>query len=424
MTLYTPAPPLRPFSQDKPTVLVCWWVAALCSVVIAFRLAGRWVRVEKFFVEDKIAAVFLIPLFLRTALIHVVLLYGTNNVSLADAALEFTDDELRRRKIGSGLVLWILKFVNLEFFGRLVTGKRYTQTLWAVRMTLVATFVAVIIADLAECQPFTHYWQVLPDPGGQCRQGYAQLITMAVCSGVTDLLLVVFPVPVIASSQLTLGRKIVLMMLFCLAVFNVVVSAYRVPIVVKEDGYQGTRTTWASAEVLVATFVANVLALGSFIRGTGVKKNRFRYEPGSSTEMSGHRAHDTLERGRGKVQMGVGVKRATSGETTDSGEVRVTSRGMGMGTGMGLERTQSRDSLIPRGHSVKGSLDAGGVIKTMTVTVEVAEGEGDGTTGTPIGLPLPAHRSKSASSRGRERGSTIMLQNMEGLPRGDSPKGV
>jgi len=106
MSLYTPAPPARPFSNDKPTLLVAWWIAGLCSIVVGLRLAGRYIRVEKLFLEDKIAAIFLIPLFLRTAVLHVVLLYGTNNVLVdGDTALRFSQEEIQRRSIGSGLVL-------------------------------------------------------------------------------------------------------------------------------------------------------------------------------------------------------------------------------------------------------------------------------------------------------------------------------
>lgn len=105
MSLYSAeAPPARPFSDDKPTVLVAWWIAGLCAVVVAFRLMGRWIRVEKFFVEDKIAAGFLLPLAIRTAVAHVVLVYGTNNVLIEDP-VQFSDAELHRRALGSGLVL-------------------------------------------------------------------------------------------------------------------------------------------------------------------------------------------------------------------------------------------------------------------------------------------------------------------------------
>ncbi|KAK0749670.1 hypothetical protein B0T18DRAFT_293354, partial [Schizothecium vesticola] len=284
MTLYTPPPPLRAFSDDKPTLLVSWWITALCSVVIALRLAGRYVRVEKLFFEDKLAGVFLIPLILRAAVVHVVLLYGTNNV-LIPPLLELSQDQLRRRSIGSGLVLlsrilhpactWTLKLVSLEFFSRLVSSRRWRLILWSMRLALLVTFLAIIVATLAECRPFSTYWTVLPTPPAQCRQGYAQLLTVSISSAVTDLLLILFPVPIIASTTLKLSRKVMLMLLFCLGVFNIIVGVYRVPRILAEGGYQGTRTTWASVEIVVAVFVANALALGSFVRDTGAKKKRF-----------------------------------------------------------------------------------------------------------------------------------------------------
>lgn len=103
MTLYSDPPPLRPFSEDKPTLLVCWWITIFCTVIILLRVSGRFVRTEKLFPEDKTAALALIPLFLRMGCVHVILIYGTNNAQLADANL--SDDELRRKSIASGLVL-------------------------------------------------------------------------------------------------------------------------------------------------------------------------------------------------------------------------------------------------------------------------------------------------------------------------------
>jgi hypothetical protein len=103
MSFYSPPPPIRPFSEDKPTLLVCWWITAFCTTFILLRIAGRLVRVEKLFLEDKLAAAALIPLFLRMAVVHVVLLYGTNNVDVGD--LNLTEEEIHRRSIGSQLVL-------------------------------------------------------------------------------------------------------------------------------------------------------------------------------------------------------------------------------------------------------------------------------------------------------------------------------
>ncbi len=103
MPLYSDPPPLRAFGEDKPTLLVCWWITIFCAVIILLRISGRFVRTEKLFAEDKTAALALIPLFLRMGCVHVILVYGTNNAQLEDAGL--SDEDLHKRSIASGLVL-------------------------------------------------------------------------------------------------------------------------------------------------------------------------------------------------------------------------------------------------------------------------------------------------------------------------------
>ncbi|KAM7195652.1 hypothetical protein V8F20_007396 [Naviculisporaceae sp. PSN 640] len=288
MGLYTDPPPLHSFSDDKPTLLVCWWITMFCTVIILLRVSGRFVRTEKLFTEDKVAALALVPLFMRMACVHFILLWGTNNAQFD--GVELSEDELRKKSIASGLVLlsrifyaatlWILKNAILEFFRRLnVSWERsYEVMLLIIRCTLVATFVAVVISTLAECRPFANYWQVLPDPGGQCRQGYAQLLTMAVCNVVTDLLLVFFPVPIIIQSQMTTKRKFQLVLLFSLSLGVVGTTLYRVPHIIEDQGNQQSRSLYASVELLFATAASNALVLGSFVRDRGVKKRKFKYD--------------------------------------------------------------------------------------------------------------------------------------------------
>lgn len=174
----------------------------------------------------------------------------------------------------------MLKNAILEFFKRLsglAWSKTYQNGVWVIRCVLIATFIAVVVSDLAECHPFTHHWQVFPDPGGQCRQGYVNLITTGVCNIVTDLLLVGLPVPIIIMSQMSVKRKMQLVMLFSMSLLVVAVTLYRIPRVVHAHGDQRLRSLLASIELLIATGVANALVLGSFVRDRGVKKRRFKY---------------------------------------------------------------------------------------------------------------------------------------------------
>jgi hypothetical protein len=146
----------------------------------------------------------------------------------------------------------------------------------AIQWILVVTFVAVVISTFVECQPFHHYWQVMPDPGGQCRQGFAQLITMGACNIITDTLLAIFPIPIILRSHMGLKRKIQLLLLFSLSLTIVAFTFYRIPRIIRDDGRQQIRSLLASVELLIATTSSNALVIGSFVRDRGVKKQKFR----------------------------------------------------------------------------------------------------------------------------------------------------
>ncbi|KAK4247253.1 hypothetical protein C7999DRAFT_32335 [Corynascus novoguineensis] len=468
MGLYSPPPPARPFSEDKPTLLISWWITAMCAVIILLRLVGRYIRVETLFFEDKIAAAALIPLFLRMALVHPVFLYGTNNV-LVDDAHPLTETEIRQRSIGSRLVLvsrivqpailWLFRAATVAFFDRLVglSGRNaYTLLLRATRVALAVTFAAVVVADLAECGGnLALAWQVVPDPGARCRQGYAQLVVAAVGSALIDVLLVALPVPIVARSRLSLGRKVLLGALFCLHLPAAAVAIYRVPQVVREAGYQPTRSMWASAEVLVAAFAANALTIGTFVRDTGVKKKRFRYQPArEEVEEEGRVVVMMRSGGKGGSQTAAGAAAGVKNvswddpaSSDDGGEHDETVRGhtakatvtgreteysratqdiVKEATGLDgrsrvVARTESLDSLIPRTRHEASTTDEGKVLKTTTIEVSVSSASEPGryVDGEALdGLVLrPAEGVVTASAKGQTRGSSILLRNLESLPK-------
>jgi len=69
--------------------------------IILVRLFGRKVRTDRLFREDKAMALSMIPLLIRMGLVHVVLLWGTNNTQTKG----LTELEIQHREIGSRLVL-------------------------------------------------------------------------------------------------------------------------------------------------------------------------------------------------------------------------------------------------------------------------------------------------------------------------------
>lgn len=155
--------------------------------------------------------------------------------------------------------------------------RSYEIGLQFIRWFLALTFLAVIVATLAECRPFYGYWQLIPDPGPACRQGHVQLITMGASDVITDLILIVFPTPIVIKSAMATKRKISLVLLFSLSFTLVAITIYRVIGVIDRHSDQQFRSLLASLEILAAAAVSNAVVLGSFIRDRGEKKKRFRF---------------------------------------------------------------------------------------------------------------------------------------------------
>jgi hypothetical protein len=99
---YESAPSPRDRLANNPSLLYSWWCTCFAIVIIVFRLGGRYVRSERWFREDAVMAIAIIPCLIRMGFVHVILLYGTNNASNPE---DFTEEEIRKRTLGSGLVI-------------------------------------------------------------------------------------------------------------------------------------------------------------------------------------------------------------------------------------------------------------------------------------------------------------------------------
>ena len=289
-------PSVRPDPQSRdainPTLMMSWWATMFSFAIIITRFVGRYLRVERFFPEDKIAMASSIPLLIRMAFLHVVLIWGTNNVKTEG----MSPLEIQHREIGGRLVLvtrifyaifiWTTKLTVCEFLKRL-SGMVWKRSMGVflkfIYVFLASTLVAVVIATLAECQPFNHYWQVIPDPGAKCRAGYANLIAMGTCDVITDLLLVAFPIPIILTASMPWKQKIALSLLLALSLVMVAITLFRVPSVIDRGGSQGYRSLIASMEILAATATSNAVVIGSFIRDRGLKKPKYRRDVGTAS---------------------------------------------------------------------------------------------------------------------------------------------
>lgn len=187
---------------------------------------------------------------------------------------------------------------------------------------------------------------------------------MGVSSVVIDTILVIFPVPIVLSTRIATKRKVLLVLLFCFGFLTVGITSYRIPNIIQHQGSQITRSMWASVELLAATTVANLVALGSFLRDSGAKKKRFRHDYGTSGATSSNRRQgQSSATGDWEARKGVEHDSLESDEWNTSGKSDVRDGGrlknsdrlsQSMGQ-RGASPTDSHDSLIQESQRPSGT---------------------------------------------------------------------
>ncbi|KAK5069700.1 hypothetical protein LTR64_008117 [Lithohypha guttulata] len=115
---------------------------------------------------------------------------------------------------------------------------------------------------------------------------------MATCDIITDVVLIVFPIPLVIMSRMPMTKKVSMVFLFLLSLFLIGITAYRIPSTASRDYSQQFRSLLASIEILAATCVANVIVIGSFLRDKGVRK--VKYRGGSIGESDGDGTEDNM----------------------------------------------------------------------------------------------------------------------------------
>lgn len=100
-------------SEAKETLIIMWVFTWLAVALMALRLVMRKVRGQNFDASDKLTMLCMFFLVGRCAMIHVVLIWGSNNVTQAFRKHHvFGAQEIYQREVGSKLTLVNRTFYN------------------------------------------------------------------------------------------------------------------------------------------------------------------------------------------------------------------------------------------------------------------------------------------------------------------------
>ncbi|EME47820.1 hypothetical protein DOTSEDRAFT_69676 [Dothistroma septosporum NZE10] len=269
---------------------------SICLILLRFYARLKFFGIRNLDIGDAFAALALIFYTLETAGIYN-LTQLSNNVGLNEVtAMLVPDSQIPAMTLGSKLafmnwiwyisLIWALKGVLLTIYVKLGTGVARQEM--AVKIFSVFTFctwLACILTHVCQCLPASRSWQIKPYPGDNCTLRKPNYIVIGVLNSLTDLGIIILPMPLLFRVKVPVKQKIALIVLFSLGFFVIVATILRAYYSLESLDTLIIALGWASRE----TFVATVVACAPGIKPLISKTHWFR----SASSHSGNKgSHD------------------------------------------------------------------------------------------------------------------------------------
>lgn len=118
----------------------------------------------------------------------------------------------------AGQILWIssntcVRVSILLAYTHIFSVQPFRVVCYGILVLNLAYFAAVILQTFLICRPIAYSWD-LSIPGGSCGNQKSANRSIGVINMISDLLLVVLPIPMLWGLQMPRGRKIAIGMIF------------------------------------------------------------------------------------------------------------------------------------------------------------------------------------------------------------------
>jgi hypothetical protein len=231
---------------------------------------------------------------------------------------------------------------------------------------IVVTYITVVLTFLLSCQPFHKFWQINPDPGNLCQPASSKLYIFMVVSLniVSDLYLLLIPIPMLWGAHIPKVKKIGLIVLFSGGIFVMVAGLLRCVLILKNPkGGPTEGASWAVRESFVAVATSSLPMtwgwmrqklrpfFGSLLSSDKYKSSKYKNGPEPGSIMLGDQSDRTTWRSQHMNSM----KSAIRSEPT------TTNHDMFIHAG-----EASSDEIIPQRHG-------GGITKEVEFSVSTSK---------------------------------------------------
>ncbi|KAJ5775877.1 uncharacterized protein N7511_000888 [Penicillium nucicola] len=244
--------------------------------------------------DDAFAVAGMIFWTMQTVIIYLLGVFG-NNIGLNDkTALLVPDSKIHNMILGSKLAFmnwiwyvcyiwclkgvllclyWKLTYVNLHdglcsplTYGRQGTWHRHLVT--AASGFCIITWLGCLLTHICICTPVERNWQIQPYPGDNCTLRSPLYIVIAVFNVISDMCIILIPIPILAKLQVPLQRKLILVIMFSSGLFIMICTILRAYYSLTSITNLPTALGWADRECFVAAIVASLPGIKPLFRNT------------------------------------------------------------------------------------------------------------------------------------------------------------
>lgn len=140
---------------------------------------------------------------------------------------------------------------------------RLTFRLWQQRLVrwlsfiVFLTYMAMLSTVILSCRPFTHNWQVRPQPSLECTFHPQNVAVVSTLNIATDVAILTIPVPMLWTLHACLRKKIIMGCFLLGGVLVIVAAIIRVIITLGSHPSTVTINLWGIRETVIAVIAVN-----------------------------------------------------------------------------------------------------------------------------------------------------------------------
>jgi hypothetical protein len=275
-------------------------------ILLRFYARYKTMGVQNFGIDDVFAFFALLFYAAYTIMGNLVSTLGSGIGLTPEYALSLADDsdELKQRIVGAKVLfaawpmyiclVWCLKGIMLTLYTRMASGLPREALFVRISTIFVGlSWVVCLLGHFCQCMPFSHNWQIKPFPGEACTTRNLNYWIIGILNILTDFTIVILPLPILAQSNLSRLRKLLLAGLLCSGIFIIICSILRTYYSLRDISLLETALGWAGRETMVASIAVCAPAIKplfnhiSWLRGSSFNSSQRNGAAGRKKGTSG-----------------------------------------------------------------------------------------------------------------------------------------